>query len=95
MLYLFDTNYDTGSGLRMPFFDENDPEIVMVKRLTKLWAHFARTGEPLPKDSDLFGIISWESLTPEAKNYLVMDTNFTIKKDYLGKTMRLWDNLFP
>ncbi|KAJ8888197.1 hypothetical protein PR048_007684 [Dryococelus australis] len=27
-----------------PFFTENDPEIVMVKRLTKLWANFIQTG---------------------------------------------------
>lgn len=95
LLYLFDTSYDTVSGLSMPFFDDNDPEILMVVRLTKLWAHFARTGEPLPKGSDLFGNITWEPLRSEGKPYLEMGTNFTIKKDFRGEAMRLWDNLFP
>ena len=67
----------------------------MVKRLTGIWAHFARTGEPLPNDSEIYGNVTWERLTDNHKGYLDIGKNLSLKNDFLGETMRFWDSLFP
>ena len=94
--YIFDTEnefYDPSTGF--PLYKETDPQIIMVKRLTGIWAHFARTGQPLPNDPEIFGNVTWKRLTLEEKSYLEIGNNLTLKNNFLGKTISFWNSLFP
>ena len=81
---------------RFSKFQKDDPEIPTVERMTAIWENFAKTGEPIPKDNDLFKNINWESFTPKNKRYLEINNTLTMKNGLINaKRMEFWDSLFP
>ena len=78
-----------------PLYKETDPQNVMVERLTGIWAHFAKTGKPLPNDPEIYDNVTWERLTADRKSYLDIGKNLSLRSDFLGEAMRFWDSLFP
>ncbi|KAK2575833.1 hypothetical protein KPH14_007208 [Odynerus spinipes] len=78
-----------------PFFDENAPEIPMVERYTSMWTNFVRTGEPIPKDQEIFRNVVWERFTKEKDNYLEINLQPTMKQGVFPERMQFWDRLFP
>lgn len=78
-----------------PQFNTTDPEWPMVRKMTSLWANFAKTGESIPKNNELFKGVKWESMHPSTKNYLEMGEKFTIKYDMFSKRYAFWERLFP
>ena len=78
-----------------PLFKEGDPEIPMIEKLTAMWANFAKTGEPIPKNNDLFKDVTWSTLTPKGKQYLEIGKKLTMKRNMFPDRYALWERLFP
>ncbi|XP_063229236.1 esterase E4-like [Bacillus rossius redtenbacheri] len=78
-----------------PFFTENDPEVLMVKRLTQLWANFIQTGNPTPNRTELFNNVLWEPITTTNSKYLDEGTVMEMKEGLFQERLALWDRLFP
>ncbi|XP_045478007.1 uncharacterized protein LOC123683151 [Harmonia axyridis] len=89
LIYLFQ-NADT-----FPKFTEKDPETKMVDRWTSVWADFAKTGEPLPKEPERFDRITWEPYKPNKERYLEAGQKFEIKDGLNKPWYQVWKNLFP
>ena len=64
--------------------------------MTAIWEHFAKTGEPIPKDNPLFKNVTWNPITKEHPRYLEINTDFTMKNGIIyPDRMNLWERLFP
>ncbi|KAJ8686631.1 hypothetical protein QAD02_022425 [Eretmocerus hayati] len=91
LIYLFHL-----SLFKFPLFTEDDPEIDMVKKMTTMWANFAKTSEPIPKDSDLFKGVIWANLNPKIKNVLLISNELTEEDDPAAEpAYDMWAELFP
>ena len=81
---------------QFPFFKKGDPEVPTVEKMTAMWAHFAKTGEPIPKNNQLFKNVTWEKFTPQHKRYLEINTELTMKNGIIfSNRMKFWEKLFP
>ncbi|XP_063229237.1 juvenile hormone esterase-like isoform X1 [Bacillus rossius redtenbacheri] len=89
LIYLFHIS------LLFPLLKENDPEILMVERLTKLWANFIQTRDPTPERSEIFNYVRWEPITTRNTNYLHQGVKMEMKQGLFQDRMNLWDRLFP
>ncbi|XP_015127076.1 esterase E4 [Diachasma alloeum] len=78
-----------------PYFEDDAPENVMVEKMTAIWANFAKTGEPIPKDNPLFKDVSWTKFTPENQAYLDIDNKLEVKNGLYIDRMKEWERLFP
>ena len=78
-----------------PLFKEGDPENVMVEKMTTMWTNFAKTGEPIPKNNNLFKGVTWSTLTLKGKEYLEIGEKLTMKRDMFADRYALWERLFP
>lgn len=78
-----------------PYLTSNDPEIITVERMTSIWEHFAKTGNPLPENCELFDSVIWQPYTPQTTYYLEIGVNVTMKTNLRKERMDLWDHLFP
>ncbi|KAJ8686916.1 hypothetical protein QAD02_022710 [Eretmocerus hayati] len=87
--YIFYVSYLT------PLFQNNDPETLMVEKMTSMWANFAKSGEPIPKNNTLFGDFAWETLTPKNHKYLKIDEIFEMRSKLFPERYALWDEMFP
>ncbi|XP_001603584.1 esterase E4 [Nasonia vitripennis] len=89
LIYVFYISY------AFPFFDKDAPETPMVEKMTSIWANFAKTGEPIPKNNDLFKKVKWNVLTPENHKYLEINDTFAMKANLFADRYELWGRLFP
>ena len=81
---------------QFPLFEKDDPEIPTLEKMTAMWAHFAKTGEPIPKNNQLFKNVTWEKFTLQQKRYLEINTELIMKNGIIfGSRMEFWDRLFP
>lgn len=78
-----------------PFFNRTDPETKMVEKMTAMWVNFAKTGEPIPKNNDLFKGVLWSSLDWSKRNYLEIGKKLTMKSNMYPDRYALWERLFP
>lgn len=90
LIYLF-----TMPEYGFPFLNSTDPEVKMVEKLTTMYANFAKTNEPIPKNNDLFKGVNWATLDPKQSNYLEITDGFTMKSKMYADRYALWDRLFP
>lgn len=74
---------------------KNDREAPLVDRMTAMWANFAKTSEPIPQGSSLFHGVNWEKLSPDSYNYLEINTNLEMKKNFFAERMKFWETLYP
>lgn len=88
LLYLFCVSF-------FPYFDENSPEIPTVERMTKIWANFAKTGEPIPRDDEIFSNVTWTPFDVKNKKYLEIGHELVMKTNLHGDRMDQWERLFP
>lgn len=81
---------------KFPLFKKDDPEVPIVERMTSIWEHFAKTGEPIPKNNELFKNVTWERFTTQEKRYLEINKEFSLTNGLINtKRMEFWDSLFP
>lgn len=93
--HMDDLLYFLTSLYMFPQFNTTDPEWPMVRKMTCLWANFAKTGESIPKNSNMYNGVKWDRLNPKTKNYLEMGKKFTTKYDMHSDSYALWERLFP
>ncbi|XP_015516134.2 esterase E4 isoform X1 [Neodiprion pinetum] len=89
LLYLFNVKR------YFPYFNTNDPEYSMVRRLTSMWTSFAKCGNPIPRDVEGFENVTWDAFTPENKKYMNIGDNLTMATDLYAVRMNEWEKLFP
>lgn len=81
---------------QFPLFKPNDPETRTVERLTSIWENFAKTGEPIPKNNNLFKNVTWKRFTPQCNRYLEIGNELIMRNGLINpREMKLWDRLFP
>ncbi|XP_011310876.1 esterase E4-like [Fopius arisanus] len=78
-----------------PYFEADAPENQMVDKMTAIWANFAKTGEPIPKDNPLFKNITWTKFTTDNQAYLDIGDSFEVKNGLYIDRMNEWEKLFP
>ncbi|XP_051164874.1 uncharacterized protein LOC127283823 [Leptopilina boulardi] len=81
---------------RFPMFNETDPEVQIIERMTSIWENFAITGNPIPEDNLIFENVTWQRFTPSNKCYLDIGSELIMKNGNIyPDRMQLWDKLFP
>ncbi|XP_049775871.1 esterase E4-like [Schistocerca cancellata] len=89
LLYLFYTS------TIFPEFVEADPEYTTVKRMTKMWANFVKTGNPTSEKTDLLNV-DWQALKPRTPRYLEIGSQLAMRQGFYQKDrMQLLERLFP
>lgn len=78
-----------------PFFKNNDPEILTLERMTKMWENFARTGEPFAENDPIYSNVTWEKFDQSSGKYLEIGKDLVIKDSLYAEQLQLWQELFP
>ncbi|XP_047107555.1 esterase E4-like [Schistocerca piceifrons] len=79
----------------VPEFVNTDPEYTTVKRMTKMWANFVKTGNPTSEKTDLVNV-NWETLTPSTPRHLQIGSQLTMKQGlFYEDRIGLWERLSP
>lgn len=68
------------------------PEVKMMRRMTKLWANFARYGDPTPEKDELLNV-EWKPVTNKELNYLDIGEELTMKINPEKERMYFWDEI--
>ena len=63
--------------------------------MTAMWANFAKTGEPIPQDDELFKGVTWEPFEVENQKYLDIGKELEMNTRLNAERMSFWDKLFP
>ncbi|XP_058796122.1 uncharacterized protein LOC131666989 [Phymastichus coffea] len=95
VLHQDDLLYFLTLSFGFPLLTPADPEWPMIQKMTSMWANFAKTGEPIPKNNHLFKDVTWKSLNPKEQNYLEIGETFTVKNRMFSERYALWNMLFP
>nr|XP_023027102.1 esterase FE4-like [Leptinotarsa decemlineata] len=79
-----------------PLFGKDSPtEVEMVEKLTKLYANFAKTGNPTPESSGSHGDVEWKKFSLEEQQYLDIGNEVKMKKRLYKNRFDEWEKLFP
>ncbi|XP_058796191.1 esterase FE4-like [Phymastichus coffea] len=95
VVHMDDLLYYLTSLNAFPQFNTTDPEWPMVRKITSLLANFAKTGESIPKNNELFKGVTWEPFNPKTQNYLEMGEKFRTKYKMFANRFAFWERLFP
>ncbi|XP_069678766.1 uncharacterized protein [Periplaneta americana] len=74
--------------------DEDTPEYQTSLRLARMWANFAKTGNPTPKQDALLNNTKWKPISESDFPYLSIDKNLEIKHDLRNNNPVWWKTLF-
>ncbi|KAJ9600064.1 hypothetical protein L9F63_009645, partial [Diploptera punctata] len=70
----------------------NSPYMKTVSKVVKLWANFAKFGNPTPTQDPLLNVI-WNPITENEMNYLDINNELTMKKDLAKERTAFWEEL--
>ncbi|KAJ8686610.1 hypothetical protein QAD02_022404 [Eretmocerus hayati] len=90
-----DTIYLFYQSVFPKMFKPSDAEIPTLERMTSMWASFAKTGQPIPANNQLFASVRWDKLTASNKAYLEINKKLTLKSNLYGNRMAFWERVFP
>lgn len=78
-------------------FTKDDPEHIMVERMTRMFSNFAQYGDPNNALDPLLKDIKWRpnGLKLKKTSYLEIDVSMTMKENLYSDRYKIWDNLFP
>lgn len=65
-----------------------------IHRFTKLWASFARNGNPNPVEHDPLVDVDWKPSEPGRVHYLNIGENLTTGVNPEYSRMKLWDEIY-
>ncbi|CAH0597183.1 unnamed protein product [Chrysodeixis includens] len=65
-------------------------QVMMRERMTTMWANFVKTGNPTPKQTALLPE-TWVLAHNQARPYLDIDVNMTMKSNVYSQRMAFWD----
>ncbi|CAG9826807.1 unnamed protein product [Diabrotica balteata] len=79
-----------------PVEPPNDLDILVRKRLVKIWTNFIKYGNPTPNEDPLLLNITWKKMTPADNNYFNIDGKLALKKDinYFNEWLEKVDQYF-
>lgn len=63
-------------------------EMKTVRRMVKLWANFARTGDPNPIDG-----VTWKPVTKDEVNFLDIGPELVCSKNPEPERLELWNSI--
>lgn len=66
---------------------------IVRRRMLRLWANFARTGNPTPEDDSLLGI-HWKPYTEQERNYLEIGPELRPGKDLYASRFAFWEEFY-
>ncbi|XP_018324114.1 uncharacterized protein LOC108736254 [Agrilus planipennis] len=72
----------------------NSKEEITMKRMTKLWTNFAKTGDPNPAEEDSLLNVKWEKCGLNAMNFLEIGDDLTTGKNPDYNRMSFWDDIY-
>ncbi|XP_056638299.1 juvenile hormone esterase-like [Diorhabda sublineata] len=79
-----------------PLFTETSPqEIEMVTKLTKMYANFAKTGNPIPTPSEQLDNVKWEPFTLNDQKYMDIGNKLTMFNKLNNERYSEWEKLYP
>nr|XP_026493565.1 esterase FE4-like [Vanessa tameamea] len=67
-------------------------ELIMQKKMIKLWANFVKYGNPTPKNNNPLNEIEWSPYNLKTKEYLLIGNKFEVKKDLWERKFTFWDD---
>ncbi|XP_044740781.1 juvenile hormone esterase-like [Chrysoperla carnea] len=88
--YLF-TNINTPKNL-----SDTSIEMQGIKRMIKIWARFAQTGNPNPlvfeNEKTTADTVEWKPVTRDKFNYLIIQPNFELAENPEKERMKFWED---
>ncbi|XP_013110447.2 juvenile hormone esterase [Stomoxys calcitrans] len=83
-------------SVKAPIFRKSDPENDLIERFTRMWASFAKTGDPNKCQDEYLKDILWPTYTADRKEYLEIGSQVHLKtRGIFAERLEFWDNLFP
>ncbi|XP_071451495.1 juvenile hormone esterase-like [Hetaerina americana] len=89
LIYLF-------SSTIFPFIEDDFPEALVSKRHIRMWANFARTGNPTPDASgqeDHLITTSWLPHTPDELSYMEIGEELIMKRSLRQERLAVWTDV--
>lgn len=77
-----------------PAIEPGSIEDISIRRITKLWTNFAKTGNPNSKENDALLDVVWEPVTSTELNFLNFDEELRVGVDPDGDRMAFWDDIY-
>ncbi|CAH0564911.1 unnamed protein product [Brassicogethes aeneus] len=79
-----------------PFFKDTTPnDAEMVFKMTKLWANFAKTGNPIPEPHEKLDNVKWEPFNQKTQKYMDIANKLVLNEKLNEKRYAEWEKLFP
>ncbi|XP_025833114.1 uncharacterized protein LOC108734580 [Agrilus planipennis] len=78
-----------------PKFTTNDPESNTVDKMIKMWANFAKTGNPIPQPTSLLDDVTWAPFTEQNGKYMKIGKNLEMDKFLNAKRYKVWEDVLP
>ncbi|KAK5647709.1 hypothetical protein RI129_002601 [Pyrocoelia pectoralis] len=85
--YLFKTDYT-------PPIIPNSIEDKSIKRFTRLWSNFAKTGNPNSINKDVLINVHWKPTQPEEFHFMDIGENLTVGKNPEEERILFWKEIF-
>lgn len=74
---------------------EGTREDIAIKRITKLWANFAKYGDPNPKEGDELVDVEWKPVkSDEEVNFLEIGEKLSAGVNPDVDRMAFWDSIY-
>lgn len=78
-----------------PEIEPGSVEDVTIRRMTKLWATFAKYGDPNPKEKDSLVDVVWKPIASEKEvHFLEIGENLSTGINPESERMAFWDSVF-
>ncbi|XP_060522329.1 acylcarnitine hydrolase-like [Cylas formicarius] len=71
-----------------------DADFLTRKRITRLWANFAKTLNPTPDESDALLNVTWPLVSPSNIQFLDIDSSLEVKPNLRAKQMAMWNSVY-
>ncbi|KAJ8732332.1 hypothetical protein PYW08_015062 [Mythimna loreyi] len=85
-----DLFYMFHSKTSVKIIEDNNELRKIVKQITKLWADFAKTGNPTPSK----GSLEWRSYTSASKEYLLLNQDTKLLNNLNKERVEFWDKIY-
>ncbi|XP_018321730.1 esterase FE4-like isoform X2 [Agrilus planipennis] len=78
-----------------PKFTANDPESKTVDKMIKIWANFAKTGNPIPQPTSLLDNVTWVPFTEQNGKYMKIGNSLEMDKFLYEDRYKVWEDVVP
>ncbi|XP_053614926.1 juvenile hormone esterase-like isoform X2 [Plodia interpunctella] len=72
-------------------YKSSTKEYKIQNKIVRMWANFAKYGNPTPEEDDLLEKLSWPAFNLDTEQYLHIDKNFDIKSNLYKDRFKFWD----